>query len=255
MTDDTVVRYLFEARRDGNPVGLPKGQMTPEAALATQLAVSGLFLKAGDDIAGWKVGFTSGRSRDRMGAGYRPFGYLLASRRFGSGGSVPFAGHLDRAIEPELAVIVGADLAGDDVDEQAARSACRAVAAAFELNEYRVPGGIAGAPDLMLADGLANWGVVVGEAVPAESFQLGGTTVEFSCDGTRVATATAGADLEIDSPFLSVSRLCRALARHGYKLHAGDVVITGSFAARPVTDPGTWSARFSGVGEVSFRFS
>jgi 2-keto-4-pentenoate hydratase len=254
MINPAVVRHLFEARRDGTPVGLSSGQMTPEEALATQLAVSDLFVGEGDGIAGWKVGFTSGRSRNRMGAEFRPFGYLLASRCLGSGGTVTVDRRLDRAIEPELCVILGKDLAGHDVDEQAARSACRAVAAAFELNEYRVPGGIAGAPDLMLADGLANWGVVTGEEVPVESFRLEGTTVEFSCDQTVVATATAGVDLEIDSPFLSVSRLCRALAGHGYKLHVGDVVITGSFAARPVSGPGGWSARFSGVGEVSFQF-
>ena len=254
MTDAAVIRHLFEARRDGNPVGIPKGQMTTEAALATQLAVLGLFLEAGDGVAGWKVGFTSGRARDRMGAGFRPFGYLLESRRFGSGGTAAAGSRVDRAIEPELALILGEDLAGGDVDERAARSACRAVAAAFELNEYRVPGGIAGAPDLMLADGLANWGVVVGETVPVENFRLEGTTAEFSCDGEQVATATAGADLQMDSPFLSVSRLCQALARHGGKLQAGEVIITGAFAARPVTGPGTWNARFSGVGEVSFLF-
>ena len=54
----------------------------------------------------------------------------------------------------------------------------------------------------MLADGLANWGVVVGESVPAESFRLEGTTVEFSCDGNQVATVTAGAGLQMDYDLL-----------------------------------------------------
>ena len=40
---------------------------------------------AGRKNAGWKVGLTSGQARDSMGAGFRPFGYILSERVFSSG--------------------------------------------------------------------------------------------------------------------------------------------------------------------------
>ncbi|GIT39888.1 MAG: hypothetical protein Ct9H300mP8_10840 [Gammaproteobacteria bacterium] len=44
---------------------------------------------AGRKNAGWKVGLTSGQARDSMGAGFRPFGYILSERVFSSGAELP----------------------------------------------------------------------------------------------------------------------------------------------------------------------
>src|SRR5262245_32733431 len=83
--DQAMVAELAQARRDGNWVEalvLPK---TMEDALEIQLAVLEEMLKRGERLAGWKVGMTSGPSRDAMGAGFRPFGYILQSRSLHSG--------------------------------------------------------------------------------------------------------------------------------------------------------------------------
>lgn len=249
-----MVDHLFEARREGHPVHLPDGQLDHDQALAVQLAVSDRFNQVGDSIGGWKVGLTSGRSRDMMGQGFRPFGYVLSSRIFRSGDHIPLDRFLSCAIEPELCVVLGRDLAGDDVDERAARAAVRGVAAAFELNELRVPGGRDADHGTLLADGLGNWGMVVGDEAPADEFDLDGITVELHRDGEAIIAATAGSDLAIDSPFVSLSRLCRLLARYDRGLRAGQHIITGSFAGSPVDEPSRWLARFSKVGEVGIEF-
>src|SRR3990170_3027185 len=80
---------LYDARSRGS-VGLDlraRGY-TRAQGLDLQLAVLDRFLAAGDRVAGWKATFASGGGRDRMGAGFRPFGYILASRTLASGATL-----------------------------------------------------------------------------------------------------------------------------------------------------------------------
>ncbi|MEU4477908.1 hypothetical protein AB0F68_07580 [Micromonospora sp. NPDC023966] len=242
---------FVEARRSG--VAGPDATAATDdrhEALDLQLAVLDRLVSAGDRLAGWKVGLTSGARRDVMGEGFRPFGYLLQSRTLGSGAVL---GH-DRIgscyLEPELCLVLGAPLRGDDIDPAAARSAVRAIAPAFELNERRL--GAQADDCTTIADGLGNWGIVVGPEAPVRS-ALTGTTVELWHDDTLVATRTPGDSM--DDPFLSLSRLCALLHRYGRGLEAGHHVITGSFCNLDVRRPGTWRAGFSGIGDVTVRFT
>jgi 2-keto-4-pentenoate hydratase len=246
-----VVDALYVARRNGSPPsGLDQVQLGVEEALAVQLHVLDRFEGEGEKLGGWKVGLTSGNARDRMGKDFRPFGYVLQSRIFPAGVTVPVAEIMNCAIEPELCLIIGTPLRGDAVDVAEAKAAVRAVAPAFEINQRRV------GPDtgqaLLLADGLAQWGIVVGSEAPVRD-GLVETTVEFYCDEQLVETKTPGATM--DDPYLSLSRLCRLLHTYGFGLEPGQPVITGSFCHHAVRRPGTYRAVFSGIGEVSMQFT
>lgn len=246
-----VVDALYMARKNGaQPAGLDQVQFGLDEALELQLCVLGRFEAAGEKLGGWKVGLTSGTARDRMGKDFRPFGYVLQSRIFRSGATVPVAGIMNCAVEPELCLIIGSPLRGDAVDVAQAKASVRAVVPAFELNQRRV------GPDqgnaLLLADGLAQWGIVVGPEAPVRD-NLIETTVEFYCDGQLVETKTPGATM--DDPYLSLSRLCRLLHKHGLGLEPGQPVITGAFCHHAVRQPGTYRTVFSGIGEVAVRFT
>jgi 2-keto-4-pentenoate hydratase len=247
----TAVEALYVARKNGEPPsGLDQMQFGLEEALALQLRVLDRFTRAGERLGGWKVGLTSGSARDRMGKDFRPFGYVLQSRIFPTGSAVPVAHIMNCAIEPELCLIIGSPLRGEAVDVAEAKAAVRALAPAFELNQRRV--GPAGGPGLQLADGLAQWGIVVG---PEASVRDGlvDTTVEFYRDQQFVETKTPGATM--DDPYLSLARLCRLLHTYGLGLEPGQPVITGSFCHHAVRQPGTYRALFSGIGEVSVQFT
>ncbi|PWU43661.1 hypothetical protein DLE60_24240 [Micromonospora globispora] len=250
MYDESLVK-TFVAARLGAVVepGMSAAQHDIHEALGLQLAVLDRLVDGGERLAGWKVGLTSGARRDVMGKGFRPFGYLLESRTLASGDVL---GH-DRIrscyLEPELCLVLGAPLRGD-VDPATARSAVRGVAPAFELNEVRLSGG---ADDpTTIADGLGNWGIVVGPEAPVRA-GLTDVTVDLWHDDTLVARRTPGAAM--DDPYLSLSRLCALLHRYGRGLEAGQRVITGSFCNQSVSGPGTWRAAFSDVGEVTVRFA
>ncbi|WP_200210425.1 2-keto-4-pentenoate hydratase [Micromonospora coerulea] len=251
MYDEQLVRAFAEARLNGGAgPGATAATQDVYEALGLQLAVLDRLVAAGERLAGWKVGLTSGPRRDVMGKGFRPFGYLLQSRTLSSGDVL---GH-DRIrscyLEPELCLVLGAPLRGDHIDSAAARSAVRAVAPAFELNERRLS---AQADDpTTIADGLGNWGIVVGPEAPVRS-ALTATTVGLWRDDALVATRTPGDAM--DDPFLSLSRLCALLHRYGRGLEAGQRVITGSFCNQSAHGPGTWRAVFSGIGDVTVRFA
>ncbi len=53
-----------------------------------QLAVLDRWCDEGEALGGWKVGLTSGQSRDAFGPGVRPFGFILAGRILESGATV-----------------------------------------------------------------------------------------------------------------------------------------------------------------------
>ena len=256
MDDSSLIDKLYAARKDGRALGIPGDGFDLQKALELQLAVADRFVAAGDKVGGWKIGLTSGSSRNLMGEGVRPFGYVLGSRILRPDDEIPSEKVFRCAIEPELCLIMRSDLHGK-VDSAEAKSAVRSVAAAFEINELRVGGREADRPALV-ADGLVNWGIVVGSEIPVEEFSDGisGVAMELTRDGETVARAKAGDDLEIDDPFLSLSRLSTLLDEHGRGLEAGQPVITGKFAGPlPVEGPGSWKATFSGIGEVSVRFT
>jgi 2-keto-4-pentenoate hydratase len=249
VTDQALIDELYRSRRNSEPFSLHGVTLSLDDGLETQLRVAQRFEADGERVGGWKVGMTSGRSHDRMGEGFRPHGYVLASNILASGARYALDERLNPLLEPELCLILGEPLSGSPSAEEA-RAAVAGVAAAFELVELRLPGGGQADDGLLVADGLANWGIVVGEPVSPPSWLPEGLTVRLLCDDEEVAHAQAGESMVFDNPFLSLARLAQALARTGRRLEAGQPVITGSFANVGLDRPARWRAEFSDVGVV-----
>jgi 2-keto-4-pentenoate hydratase len=244
------VRAAFQARRAGTGLDTLV-DVGADEALAMQLEVARCFAQEeGDPIGGWKVGMTSGSARDAMGAGFRPFGYVLGSRIFRSGATVPFQPQVPGAIEPEICLVLGEPLRGSEVTPDRARAAVRAVAPAFELLASRMTATGPGTRGTKLIDGLSNWGLVLGDEVPVDRLAEH-TSVELHRDGSHLETAVSGETVEVDDVFTSLVRLCQRLDAVGAGLEAGQPVLTGAFIKTPASAPSTWLARFADIGEVS----
>jgi 2-keto-4-pentenoate hydratase len=254
MSAPDVVRAFHEARRDGRPVASPHGAADLTDALDLQLAIADRFAADGDSVGGWKTGLTSGRHRDRLGEGVRPFGFIQGSRILRSPAVIPFRSGPSLQIEPELCLVLGTSLSGADVGTDAARAAVRALAPAFEINELRVPAGLEVDPLGVIVDGLAQWGIVVGAEVPVADVESR-LEVRLMHNGEHRETVIGGRDVLIDDPFLSLARLCAGLHRHGRSLEAGQMVITGSYCHVPVDGPGSWSVAFTGIGGCAVTFA
>jgi 2-keto-4-pentenoate hydratase len=245
-----LIQALYDARRGGaEPVGVEHLEISQPEALRAQLDVLRRLQSDGEALGGWKVGLTSGRMRDVMGKDFRPFGYVLKSRLFPSGAACPLAPIFRCRMEPELCLVLGKPLRGR-VSVAEARDAVRGVAAAFEINELRVPP--TWTRPLLVADGLSQWGVVVGPEAPVRD-SLVDTTVRFYQDDDLLNEVTPGETM--DDPYLSLARLAAQLDEYGLGLEAGQPVITGSFCSTAVERPARYRATFSDVGEVVVSFT
>ncbi len=223
-------------------LGIDEGQRV-------QVALMRRFLERGERIGGWKVGMTSGTSRNAMGQGVRPFGFVLASRILPSGARLSLATLARGGVENELCLVLGAPL-GAQATTASARSAVVAVAPAFEINQRRLPANAQAG--LRIADDLSNWGMVVGEPVdPPE--RLGDLTVTL-CGNGRVL-GRVPSEGHIDDHYASLAALARGLAAHGLELAAGQKVITGAYARTPFAQ-GHYRGEFDlGIGDVELEIT
>ena len=209
-------------------------------------------LDDGDTLAGWKVGLTSGRARDALGPGFRPFGYLLGSRLFESGVDLPLAGNPGISLENELCFVMGKPLQGNP-GRAAVQAAIAAVAPAFEVVERRLTG--RPEPVQMLVDNLSQWGCVVGapRKPDLDDFDFTALEVTLSRNGSPVETVEAQG--HIDDHFDSIATLVRELGRFGLGLEAGQRVITGAYTLQPAA-AGRWSGDFGpALGAVELTLS
>ena len=200
---------------------------------------------------GWKVGLTSGGSRDVMGVGFRPFGHIAKDRIFESGATIDLSQVGDIGVENELCFLFS-ETVPPNADRTQLQHCIEALRPGFELNERRL-GGDAGARD-RLADNLSQYAIVVG--TPIADFphlDLAELAVTLRRDDAEIATVHSRG--HIDDHYDSLLALVQVLARFDRRIEAGDHVITGAFARERVLTPAVWRGDFSlGIGSVEVEF-
>ena len=219
-----------------------------EAGLRRQLESLG-----GREVGGWKVGLTSGSSRDAMGVGFRPFGHVLAERVLESEAEIPLHQFDAVGVENELCFHIGATLGGKITRAEAA-AAVEAVSPAFEINEPRLTGQASVVE--RLADNLSQWGIVVGQPVLLDwsTFDFSALEVCLRQNGEHVETVAAAG--HIDDHFESIAALVRQLSRFDRVLAAGAKVITGAYTRQRVAEAGRWEGDFGDdIGRVGVVFT
>ena len=192
--------------------------------MRAQLARRHELLAAGGTPLGWKVGFGSPASLERLGLSGPLVGFLLREARVLSGGSVSVGGWTKAVAEPEIAVRLGADVpAGGGLEE--ARAAVAALGPAIELADVSFP---ADDVERILAANIYQRAVVLG---PTSEAGRGGTVAglvpRLYRDGRECASTTEPEALTGSLVGL-VSHVADVLAAFGEGLRAGDVLIAGS---------------------------
>ena len=193
-----------------------------------QLQLLERWRQRGESVGGWKLGMTSGQSRDALGVGFRPFGFILESRILESGSEISVNRIQRGGVENELCFIIARAL-GQSATRDDAIAAIAGVAPAFEVNQRRIQG--EGKPGIRIADDLANWGLIVGSPVAAPE-DLDDLTVVLTRSGEELDRVSAKG--HIDDHYQSLATLARKLAEHGLGLRPGDRVITGAFTRAPL---------------------
>ena len=252
-----VAADLWAARLQGQvlPRKFPGAPASEKAAYEIQRAQIDL---ADSRQIGWKIGATNAQALRTLGF-ERPFiGPLFAGFRYDNGATNPLAPAQESGVEAEFCIEMGAELPHQNHSyaRATARSAIAAVYPSLELIARRFAGGAAGAGPLIVADGGANAGIVVGAPVAGwVSGEVADVPIKLAINGEDAAQGRAGA-LLWDHVLDAVTWLATHPSLKGADLRPGDLIMTGTCTGLVPVRPGDEVvASFGDAAEIRARFS
>jgi 2-keto-4-pentenoate hydratase len=221
------------------------------SGMQAQLAALKARRAAGAWVIGWKVGFGAPAARQRLGIAAPLVGFLLDTALLPSRSCVPLAGWTKPVAEPEIAVLMGRDLAGGARREEAA-DAVAALAPAIELADLDTP------PEdvaQILAGNIYQRHAIIGEPDRTRAgCRLEGLLATLRRNGAEIASTAEPQALTGDAVEI-VRHVASVLERFGERLGAGQVIITGSVTPPLFVAPGEEIAfELAPIGAVSVRF-
>lgn len=251
--DDYAGRLL--AVYDGAP---PTAPFTPELPEGTELSLAYRIQQAqvarwvadGEVVKGHKVGLASRAIQAQMGVDQPDFGHLTAGMFHLEHAPIPAGTFLQPRVEPEVAFVLGAPLAGPGVTLAEAVRAVDHVLPALEFVDSRIADWQIRIFDT-IADNASSGGVVLGSRpVRLDDVDLRLMGCNLLVNGQVVATGAGGAVL--GSPINSLVWLANTLGPLGVTLEPGHVVLPGSMtAAFPVQPGDRVVAQYAGLGNVT----
>lgn len=224
--------------------------LTVDDAYQIQNRIVAAKLTSGGSIIGWKAGFTSRAMQKQMGVDQPNFGCLLESAIVKSELSMDELIH--PRVEPEIAFIMGRDLAGPGVTADQALAATRWVGPCIEVVDSRIKDYRFQAQD-NIADNSSAARIVLGDSLFApDDFDLRLLGVVLEKDGDVIETGAGAAAL--GHPARSVAWIANQLTEAGKLLREDQIVITGGLTAAPYVNRGEKvSALFDHLGPVHLQ--
>jgi 2-keto-4-pentenoate hydratase len=181
-------------------------------------------LAAGHKSLGWKLAFGGPAAMERLHISAPLVGFLTNRALVDSGATLPLAGWTKPAAEPEIAVLLGKDLAAD-CDREAAVEAIAALGPAIEVADVDHP-----SDDVegTLLRNIYQRHVILGRSdVSHAGGVIAGLTARVQRNGAEIANT---ADLQALTGELIgiIQHVANLLGAFGEKLQAGQIVIAGS---------------------------
>jgi 2-keto-4-pentenoate hydratase len=241
------------------PLHEPVGEILERApdlaaldAYRIQQALMDRHVARGDRIVGYKAALTSKAMQEQSGVGEPLLGTLLASRVFAEDEPVSLSRFLKASLEPEVAVLLKADLRGPGVTPLDALAAVAGYLPALELGDYRTGDNPRSLQQTLVCNTF-NGGIVLGGPLSAPAgLDLRTEGMVMTCNGVLRGSATAVEVL--GDPLRSVAFMANKLAELGGGLRAGMVLMTGSIVRSIPLAPGdSVCVEFTRLGTVRVR--
>lgn len=237
-TIESLAEIVDEAARTATPITkltATHADLDMERGYDVQRASMARRFERGEKLVGMKMGLTSRAKMEQMGVHDPIYGHLTDEMRRSTGDDVVVAEHCHPRVEPEVAFIMGRDLAGD-VTAAEAIAAVEWVVGALEVIDSRYENFEFTLPDVV-ADNASSTRFYLGETlVRPDELDLGNLGMIMSIDGEVVATGSSAAILE--HPARSLATLARMLHRRGESLKAGQIVLAGGATKAVHLKPG-----------------
>lgn len=232
-----------------------KPDLSASDAYRLQAGVMAARVERGDRIVGYKAALTSAAMQAQVGIPEPMLGTLLGSKVFDQ--SVPVSlsgrGFLRATLEPEIAVVMGHDLAGPGVTHADAMAAVGGYLPAIELGDYRTAEAVGRTLVGSVVCNTFNGGTVLGQPLSAPA------GIDLRTEGMSMylngKPAGSGTGVEVlGDPLNSVVFMANKLAELDLSLKAGMILMTGSIVASIALSPGDHvEVRFTRLGDVQVR--
>jgi 2-oxo-3-hexenedioate decarboxylase len=206
-------------------------------------------LARGERRIGVKMGLTSRAKMQQVGVNEVAWGRLTDAMLLEEGSTLSRAKFVHPRVEPEIAFLMKAPLAGK-VTAAAALAAVEAIAPAMEIIDSRFENFKFALEDVV-ADNTSSSGLVIGPwNDPRIDFSNLGVILEI--DGEVVEVGSTAAIL--GHPLRSLVTAARLVAEAGEEIEAGAIVMAGGITAAPNLAPGqTVRTTVQDLGAVMFQ--
>jgi 2-oxo-hept-3-ene-1,7-dioate hydratase len=265
LNQDTIVTLalqLYEARKSRTPLrhfSKQYPEMTIEDGYAIQRAWVKLELADGRSIKGRKIGLTSRAMQLSSQITEPDYAPLMDDMFFETGSDIAFSRFIAPRVEVELAFVLGKDLKGPHITLFDVLSATEYVTPAIEIIDSRIEQFDRDTKVMRkvfdtISDFAANAGIVLGGR-PVKPLDVDLRWVGALLHKNAVIEESGLAAAVLNHPATGVAWLANKIAPYGEQLHAGDIVLAGSFTRPTPALPGdTFHADYGPLGSISFRF-
>jgi 2-keto-4-pentenoate hydratase len=216
------------------------------AGMRRQLRARRARLRGGAGPIGWKIGLNVESVQRNLGLDRPVVGHLTTDALVEPGAPHSLAGTTNAGVEPEIAIEIGRDVAGDVVPE-AARDAIAGLAPALEVVDVDRP---LDDVEAIVADNVFHRAVALGESAGSSLDGVEAVVLVNGAEAHRLDAAPAAGDLaEV------VTVIAGTLAACGERLAPGDRIIAGALTpAVPVAPGDSVGLDLGRLGRVEMRF-
>jgi 2-oxo-3-hexenedioate decarboxylase len=223
---DNAARHARATPQLAEPISL-------EDAYRVQAASLGRRYQRGETRVGIKMGFTSRAKMAQMGIDEMIWGRLTDAMMIDDGGVIDFSAYVHPRVEPEIAFLLKAPLAGR-VSAPAALAAVAGVAPALEIIDSRYKDFKFSLTNVV-ADNSSSSSFVVGPwSDPALDIANLGMILEIDGVARQIGSSAA----ILGHPIRSLVAAARLAEAAGEPLKAGDIVMAGGATAAEALAPG-----------------
>lgn len=252
MNQSELAERLISAARERvatTPLTDDYPELDVETAYTIQDAVVQARQDSGAVVSGAKLGLTSVAKQRQMNVDEPLYGWLSDDMAIDTGEQLVCDRFIQPRCEPEIAFLLGGDLAGPDVTAAHVIAATDLVFPAVDVLDSRFAGYSFTLPDVVADNSSCAGYVLGGQGIDPAGFDLRLTGCVFEKNGELIATAAGAAVL--GHPAASVAWLVRKLASRDQGLEAGQVVLSGSMTEAIAVEPGdVITARLDRLGTV-----
>jgi 2-keto-4-pentenoate hydratase len=249
-------QLLATAQRTGIPTppvrNLLRGDVA--SAYAVQRELARRRMTAGGVVVGRKIGLTSPAVQSQLGVDQPDFGLLFADMDVSGLPEVPFDRLLQPKVEAEVAFVLRADLADDDLDLDQVRQAIDYGVAALEIVDSRVADWDITISDTVADNASSGLFVLAERRLSLDEFEPSEVTMRMYADDVLVVEGDGSACL--GNPLNALSWLAHTAIEYGDPLRAGQIVLSGALGPMiPVSPNLRVRAEIWPLGNVATGFS